>query len=95
MGPLVGAEYFEKDLLFQRVTYKRNFFLGEDADISSGFFPTELGFSPRLIPSLKKFGIKWSAVANVHFSRTLKDYPYLNEPGKDTLISPPNRAVMI
>ena len=92
MGPLVGKDYFEKDLIFQRVTYKQNYFLGGDAQISSGFFPTELGFSPRLIPTLSKLNIKWSAVANVHFSRTLLDYPYLNDPGADTLSSPPNRA---
>ena len=92
MGPLVGNDYFEKELISQRVSYKKSYFLGENAQISNGFFPTELGFSPRLIPSLSKLNIKWAAVANVHLSRTLLDYPYLNDPGIDTLSSPPNRA---
>ena len=35
---------------------------------------------------------EWSVLGNVHYSRTLKDYPYLNSPGVDTLVSPPNRA---
>ena len=92
LGPLVGNEYFEKELIFQRAIYKSSKFLDENSQISTGFFPTELGFSPRLVPVLEKLGIKWSAVANVHFSRTLKDYPYLDSPGIDTMISPPNRA---
>ena len=41
-----------------------------------GFFPTELGFSERLIPTLAKLGIQWSVLGNNHFSRTLKDYPF-------------------
>ncbi|MCZ4151373.1 hypothetical protein BZG21_44090, partial [Escherichia coli] len=43
-------------------------------------------------PVLDKLGIEWSVIGNNHFSRTLKDYPLLNDPGKDTMISPPNRA---
>lgn len=31
-------------------------------------------------------------LGNVHYSRTLHDYPYLNDPGTDTMVSPPNRA---
>ena len=54
MGPLVGKDYFEKDLIFQRVTYKQNYFLGGDAQISSGFFPTELGFFPETHTNLVK-----------------------------------------
>ena len=49
-------------------------------------------FSERLIPVLNKLGITWSVLGNVHYSRTLKDYPYLNDPGVDTVVSPPNRA---
>lgn len=94
MGPLVGPRYFLKDLIYQNVTLQRDYFLGADKFRSSkGFFPTELGFSERLIPTLTKLGIEWSVVGNNHFSRTLKDYPYnYKDPSYDTLVSPPNRA---
>ncbi|HVG59614.1 MAG TPA: carbohydrate binding domain-containing protein [Hyalangium sp.] len=92
MGPLVGPDYFLKDLLFQSATLAQPYFLGSDFRSSKGFFPTELGFSERLIPTLTKLGIQWSVIGDNHFSRTLKDYPFLNDPGSDTLVSPPNRA---
>lgn len=92
MGPLVGDAYFLKDLVFQNATLAQPYFLGDSFRSSKGFFPTELGFSERIIPTLKKLGIEWSVVGNVHFSRTLKDYPYLNDPGMDCMISPPNRS---
>src|SRR5574344_1595620 len=92
MGPLVGPKYFLKDLIFQNVTLQQDYFLGKNFKSSKGFFPTELGFSERLIPTLKKLGIEWSVVGNNHFSRTLTDYPYLNNLAYDTMVSPPNRA---
>jgi chitodextrinase len=92
MGPLVGPEYFLKDLIYQSATLAQPYFLGGSFQSSKGFFPTELGFSERLIPTLSKLGVQWAVIGDNHFSRTLKDYPYLNEPGSDTLVSPPNRA---
>ncbi len=93
MGPLVGPDYFLKDLIYQNVTLQQDYFLGSQFKSSKGFFPTELGFSERLIPTLKKLGIEWSVMGNNHFSRTLKDYPYdYKNPSFDTLVSPPNRA---
>lgn len=92
MGPLVGNDYFLKDLIYQNVTAAQPYFLGSSFKSSKGFFPTELGFSERLIPVLDKLGIKWSVLGNNHYSRTLTDYPLLNDAGKDCLVSPPNRA---
>ncbi len=92
MGPLVGNEYLLKDLIYQATTLAQPYFLGSSYTSSKGFFPTELGFSERIIPVLEKLGIQWSVIGNNHFSRTLQDYPLLNSPGADTLISPPNRA---
>ncbi|TXH67187.1 MAG: alpha-amylase [Lysobacteraceae bacterium] len=93
MGPLVGSEYFLKDLIYQNVTLAQPYFLGSGFRSSRGFFPTELGFSDRLIPTLSKLGIQWSVIGNNHFSRTLKDYPYATyDANGDTLTSPPNRA---
>ena len=72
MGPLVGREYFEKELIFQRVTYKKSYFLGIMQKFPSVSQRTRL-FS-RLIPSLSKLNIKWSAVAMFIF----KDTPRLS-----------------
>ncbi len=92
MGPLVGPKYFLKDLIFQNVTLQQDYFLGKDFVSSKGFFPTELGFSERLIPTLDRLGIKWSVLGDIHYSRALKDYPYRDNLAIDTLVSPPNRA---
>ena len=92
MGPLVGPKYFLKDLIFQNVTLQQDYFLGKNFVSSKGYFPTELGFSERLIPTLRKLGVEWSVLGDIHYSRALKDYPYLDDLGKDTLVSPPNRA---
>jgi chitodextrinase len=93
MGPLVGPDYFLKDLIYQSATLAQPYFLGGDFRSSRGFFPTELGFSDRLIPTLAKLGVQWSVIGNNHFSRTLKDYPYAAyDANGDTLTSPPNRA---
>ncbi|WP_340022473.1 carbohydrate binding domain-containing protein [Paenibacillus sp. FSL K6-1096] len=92
MGPLVGNDYLLKDLIYHGATMAQPYFLGSSYKSSKGFFPTELGFSERIIPVLEKLGIQWSVIGNNHFSRTLKDYPLLNSPGADTMISPPNRS---
>jgi chitodextrinase len=93
MGPLVGPDYFLKDLLFQNATLAQSYFLGGNFVSSKGYFPTELGFSERLIPTLAKLGVQWSVLGNNHFSRTLKDYPYASyDATGDIVISPPNRA---
>ena len=94
MGPLVGNDYLLKDMIYHNVVLSRDYFLGSNFKSSKGFFPTELGFSTRIIPVLKKLGVEWSVIGNVHFSRTLTDYPYLDQPGVDCMISPPNRADM-
>lgn len=93
MGPLVGNAYFLKELIFQNATLAQGYFLGNNYVSSKGYFPTELGFSPRLVPTLAKMGIQWSVLGNNHYSRTLKDYPYASfDANGDTLTSPPNRA---
>jgi chitodextrinase len=93
MGPLVGPDYFLKDLIYQNATLAQPYFLGGNFVSSKGFFPTELGFSERLIPTLAKLGVQWSVLGNNHYSRTLKDYPYATyDATGDTIVSPPNRA---
>jgi chitodextrinase len=93
MGPLVGPDYFLKDLIYQNATLAQPYFLGGNFVSSKGYFPTELGFSERLIPTLAKLGVQWSVLGNNHYSRTLKDYPYATyDATGDTIVSPPNRA---
>ncbi|MCE1246610.1 MAG: hypothetical protein LWY06_08200 [Firmicutes bacterium] len=55
--------------------------------ISKGFFPPEMAFSERMIPSIKKAGIEWTMVDNLHFDRANQDY---NNPGDG--LKPPNKA---
>ncbi|NNM68314.1 MAG: alpha-amylase [Spirochaetales bacterium] len=93
MGPLVGSAYFLKDLIFEGATLAQPYFLGSSYQSSHGFFPTELGFSERLIPTLAKMGVSWTLVGNNHFGHALKDYPYATyDAAGDCMISPPNRA---
>ncbi|BBM86944.1 hypothetical protein [Candidatus Uabimicrobium amorphum] len=94
MGPLIGPEYFEKELRMHEHISGASFFMGQGYKASKGFFPTELGFSERLIPTLRKLGIEWSFVSNVHLSRALADYPNVDLTHTNNLISPPNKAYM-
>ena len=56
--------------------------------VSRGLFPPETAFSERLIPALVEAGVEWVVVDNVHFDRTLTDYPY----SPNSNLVPPNRA---
>ena len=55
---------------------------------SRGLFPPETAFSVRIIPALVEAGVEWVVVDNVHFDRTLADYPYT----PSSNLVPPNRA---
>jgi hypothetical protein len=55
---------------------------------SRGLFPPETGFAPWIIPALEDAGVEWVIVDNLHFDRTLADYPYRPEGN----LFPPNRA---
>jgi len=58
---------------------------------SKGFFPTEMGFSERLIPILKSLGIEWTIVSGNHLSRACSDFPLVLGSGGENC-EPPNRA---
>ncbi|MGC4000223.1 MAG: hypothetical protein QM767_23405 [Anaeromyxobacter sp.] len=93
LGPLVGREYFLKDLIAHGATLAQPWFLGSNYKSSRGFFPTELSFSTRLVPELAKLGVQWTVVGNNHFSHALTDYPYADYDARlDANTSPPNRA---
>ncbi len=56
--------------------------------VSKGLFPPETAFSERIIPALVDAGIEWVVVDNIHFDRTLTDYPY----SAGSNLYPPNPA---
>lgn len=59
------------------------------APYSKGFFPAEMAFSERMIPTLVKAGIEWVIVPNNHLSRACKNYTF--SPSGDNN-DPPNGA---
>jgi hypothetical protein len=60
-----------------------------DNNYSKGYFPAEMCFSQRMIPTLAGQGIEWVIVGDTHISRACADYPYqANEDNCD----PPNKA---
>jgi len=62
-----------------------------DAAVDKGFFPTEMTWSKRLIPVLKRLGIEWSIVSGEHIARACPDFPI--EYGQGGIgCDPPNRA---
>ena len=78
-----------EDLVFQlrlRARAVERRFPGYPA--SHGLFPPETAFGETIIPALRDAGVEWVVVDNVHFDRTLADYPYV--PGSNLV--PPNPA---
>ncbi|MDX2176149.1 MAG: carbohydrate-binding protein [Candidatus Sumerlaeia bacterium] len=60
-------------------------------DLSDGFFPTELTFSTRLIPTLLDAGIEWTYVSGEKIARAMPDFPLVLGSG-GVMCAPPNRA---
>jgi len=61
------------------------------AAVSRGLFPTEMAFSTRLIPELKRMGIEWAIVSSEHIARACPDFPIQYGSGGINC-DPPNRA---
>jgi len=61
---------------------------------SVGFFPTEMTFSERLIPTLNKFGIQWAVVSGEKIARACPDFPLVFGSG-GVNCDPPNKADQI
>ena len=67
---------------------------GSDEPYTKGFYPPEMCFSERIIPTLVKGGFNWVAVANNHISRACPNFPYISGSGGE-LCDPPNKADQI
>ncbi len=64
---------------------------GTNPALSRGYFPTEMCFTPRLIPILKSLGIEWTIISGNHLSRACTDFPLVYGSGGENC-EPPNRA---
>eukprot|EP01094_Clydonella_sp_ATCC50884_P018066 TRINITY_DN3275_c0_g1_i1.p1 TRINITY_DN3275_c0_g1~~TRINITY_DN3275_c0_g1_i1.p1 ORF type:complete len:738 (-),score=134.45 TRINITY_DN3275_c0_g1_i1:204-2321(-) len=88
LGPLVDRNSFQKEIEIHKNIYPQAWG-SSPSNYSKGFFPAEMAFSERMIPTLVKNGIEWVMVPNNHFSRACKEYPYV--PSGDNN-NPPNPA---
>jgi hypothetical protein len=89
LAPLHTAKTVEMEIRLHQRMIALNF--GTNPGISKGYFPTEMGFSERLIPILKSLGIEWSVVSGNHLSRACTGFPLvLGSGGENT--EPPNKA---
>jgi hypothetical protein len=86
LAPLISPETLEIEIRLHQYLMKKNF--GTE---SRGYFPTEMAFSPYMIPTLKKLGIAWTVIGNNHLARSSKDYPVNLGSGGDNC-DIPNRA---
>lgn len=88
LGPLVDRNALAMDIAVHRALYAATWGSAPTA-FSPGFFPSEMAFSERMIPTLVAAGIEWVIVANIHLSRACEGYPY--SPTGDNM-DPPNLA---
>ena len=89
LGPLVDKRALEVELEIFKVLYEKTW---GNPPYSKGYFPAEMAFSERMIPTLVKSGIEWVIVANNHISRCCPNYPY--SPSGDNC-DPPNQSDQI
>ncbi|MCX7005439.1 MAG: PKD domain-containing protein [bacterium] len=79
----------ELEIRIHKYLVEQNYGTGEP--YTKGFFPPEMCFSQRIIPTLVKEGFTWVAIANTHLSRACPNFPYVNGSGGE-LCDPPNKA---
>ncbi|XP_064382608.1 alpha-amylase-like [Halichondria panicea] len=83
---LIDRNALAKEIAIHKLMYAKTW---NKAPYSKGFFPAEMVFTERAIPTLVAAGLQWVIVANNHISRACKKYPY--DPHGDNN-SPPNKA---
>ena len=86
LAPLTDMWVMDMEISLHKVVYAKTW---SGAPYSKGFFPAEMSFTDRLIPTLVSQGIEWVIVSNSHLSRACKDYPF-SRTGDNT--TPPNKA---
>jgi PKD repeat protein len=79
----------ELEIRIHKYLVEQNY--GTSEPYTKGFFPPEMCFSQRIIPTLVKEGFNWVAIANNHLSRACPNFPYVHGSGGE-LCDPPNKA---
>ena len=87
--PLLPDSAVRKELALYREIYGPTW--GQQVAPSTGFFPSELAFSMRMVPLLEEAGIQWSFVSAEKLSRACPDFPAVLGSG-GIQCDPPNRA---
>jgi len=77
----LGGLVFVNDLELQIELHKRIYLDAFGGSYSRGYFPAETSFHERMIPALVAADIDWVIVDNIHFNRTLNDYPWTGASG--------------
>ena len=85
LSALIDPEHLVMHLTMHQKALARRF---PGYALSKGLFPPETAFSERMIPALRQAGVEWVLVDNIHFDRTLPDYPYT----PSSNLVPPNQA---
>jgi len=89
MFPFLPEEVAKKEIELYKAVYPDAW--GGTAD-TKGMFPSEIGFSERMIPYLVDEGLQWVYVANSHISRTIPEWSDVTTAGTDYATEPPNKA---
>ena len=89
LAPLIDENALRKEIQLYQAAYADLW--GSTPTASSGFFPPELAFSPRIIQVLVEEGIDWVFVPNNHLSRACENFPLVLGTGGENC-DPPNRA---
>jgi hypothetical protein len=90
--PLVDPKALEKEIQIYQYLYPQVW--GSSPAQSVGFFPPELAFSERVIPTLVANGISWVFVPSNHISRAIDNFPLVLGTGGENC-DPPNQADQI
>lgn len=72
---LIDEADIEKQIAKHKEVFASNF---PGMPYSKGIFPPENAFEQHMIPALKRSGLEWVMVDNVHFDRTCEGHPWSN-----------------
>ena len=89
LSPLVDPAALRKEIQIYKTIYAPTW--GNSPARSTGFFPPELAFSERMIPTLVAEGVEWCFVSNSHLSRACQNFPVTYGTGGE-MCDPPNPA---
>lgn len=89
IAPFCTARELEMEIAFHKRLTQWHY--GDTEPYTKGFYPPEMCFSERIIPTLVKQGFNWVVVANNHISRSCPNFPVVQGSGGE-MCDPPNPA---